>query len=121
MFLAKARDPRFWETVRTDPRYRFFLDELLAQYEEYGRGEIVDISYDAFMNYHRTGSRLLFERTYYFPRRLRLKACTFLSLIYPDNPEYFSNLCNTLWAILNEYYPEIYSLMQSPDFLIYFL
>lgn len=103
MYLEKIRDPQLWNTVRTDPRYRFFVDELLAQYEQFCRGPIVDLSYEAFMHYHRTGSRRKFEDEYYFPRRQRLKACAFLSLIYPDNKEYFANLCDTVWAICNEY------------------
>lgn len=103
MYLEKIKSPAFWETVRTDPRYRFLIDKLLEQYNQYAQGEIPDISHDAFMHYHRTGSRHEFEYNYYFPRRQRLNACAFLSLIYPDNAAYFSNLCNTIWAILNEY------------------
>ena len=72
-------------------------------YEEFGKGEIKDISYDAFMVYHRTGSRREFEFSYYFPRRQRMNTCALLSLIYPDNEEYFGNLMNTIWAICNEY------------------
>lgn len=103
MYLEKIKSPALWETVRTDPRYRFLIDDLLEKYEMYCHGDIPDISYDTFMHYHRTGSRHEFEYHYYFPRRQRLKACAFLSLIYPDNEEYFSNLCNAIWAICNEY------------------
>lgn len=102
-FCEKARDKSFWEEVRTNPEYQFLIDELLEMYEKYGQGEIKDISYDAFMVYHRTGSRQEFEFGYYFPRRNRLNACALLSLIYPDNEEYFDNLMNTIWAICNEY------------------
>ena len=61
MYLEKIKSPAFWETVRTDPRYRFMIDKLLEQYNQYAQGEIPDISHDAFMHYHRTGSRHEFE------------------------------------------------------------
>jgi len=102
MYLEKMKSAEFWDTVRTDESYRFLIDDLLSLYARYGQGELPDISYDAFMHYHRTGSRHLFETDYYFPRRQRMTTCALLSLIYPDNEEYFSNLCNTIWAILNE-------------------
>ena len=102
-FCEKARSKSFWEEVRTNPAYQFLIDELLELYEKYAQGEIKDISYDAFMVYHRTGSRNEFEFGYYFPRRQRLNACALLSLIYPDKEEYFNNLMNTIWAICNEY------------------
>ena len=102
-FCEKARSKSFWKEVRTNPAYQFLIDELLELYEKYAQGEIKDISYDAFMVYHRTGSRNEFEFGYYFPRRQRLNACALLALIYPDKEEYFNNLMNTIWAICNEY------------------
>lgn len=102
-FYEKGKDKAFWETVRTDPAYSFLVKELLEIYEKDGQGEIKDISYDAFMEYHRTGSRQKFELDYYFPRRRRLNACALLSLIYPEEEAYFQNLMNTIWAICNEY------------------
>ena len=102
-FCERVKSKSFWEEVRTNPAYQFMIDELLGMYEQYGQGEIKDISYDAFMVYHRTGSRQEFQSDYYFPRRHRLNACALLSLIYPDNEEYFDNLMNTIWAICNEY------------------
>lgn len=103
MFLEKAKSKDFWVSVRTNPKYQPIIDELLQEYQSVAQGEIKDISYDAFMHYHRTGERTLFERQYYMPRRQRLNVCALLSLIYPDNEDYFSNLMNTIWAICNEY------------------
>lgn len=102
MFYKKSKDLNFWKTVRNDDRYSFLIDKMKDMYEKFGHGELTDISYDTFMKYHRTGNRKDFERQY-FARRIRLTACTLLSLIYPDNEEYFSNLNNTIWAICNEY------------------
>ena len=103
MFKIKAKSEKFWKEVRSNPQYRFLIDELFDIYQECAQGEIKDISYDAFMEYHRTGKRNLLENNYYFPRRRRLNVCALLSLIYPDNEEYFNNLLNTIWAICNEY------------------
>lgn len=102
-FLEKVKSKEFWEEVRTNPAYDFLVKELLDIYQRDAQGEIKDISYDAFMEFYRTGSRLKFEWDYYFPRRRRLNACALLSLIYPDREEYFDNLMNTIWAICNEY------------------
>lgn len=102
-FAKKAKDKSFWKTVRTDSRYKFFVDDLLNIYNKFAIGEITDISYDLFMCYHRTGSRTEYEQGYYFPRRQRLNACAMLALIYPENEEYIKNLQNTIWAICNEY------------------
>ena len=68
------------------------------------------------MEYHRTGERNLFEYEYYFPRRQRLNCCALLSLIYPDNEEYFSNLLNTIWAICNEYCWSLPNHTQNSEF-----
>lgn len=103
MFLEKAKSKDFWASVRTNPKYQPIIDELLQEYQAVALDEIKDISYDAFMHYHRTGERTLFERQYYMPRRQRLNVCALLSLIYPENNVYFSNLMNTIWAICNEY------------------
>lgn len=78
------------------------IDELLQMYETYGKGEIADIGFDKQMHYFRTGSRMEFENAYFY-RRHRLNACALLSLVYPEKNEYFDNLMNTVWAILNEY------------------
>ena len=103
MYLDKMRSAQFWRSVREDERYCFMIDDLLREYESCGQGEIADISYDAFMHYQRTGSRHEFESKYYFPRRCRMRSCALLAMLYPEKEEYFANLCNTVWAILNEY------------------
>lgn len=99
---SKAKNSKFWEEVRTNPAYQFFVNELFAIYEEDGKGDIADISYDTFMEYFRTGTRAAFDEKYN-SRRRRLCACALLTLIYPDREEYFCNLQNTIWSILNEY------------------
>lgn len=101
-FLSEAKDKNFWLKVRQDEKYSPLIDELKSIYQKHGVGEIVDISYELFMIYHKTGSRKEFQTPYY-SRRSRLNSSALLSLIYPENEEYFSNLCNTIWAICNEY------------------
>lgn len=102
MFQEKVRSQAFWTEVREKPEYRRFREELLVMYEKDAQGELKDISYDDFMEYHRTGKRTMVDMIY-TPRRRRLNACALLSLIYPEREEYFSNLMNTIWAICNEY------------------
>lgn len=102
-FNKKAKDKAFWQNVRTDERYKFFIDDLLNMYNKFAVGEIKEIPYDVFMQYHKNGSRTEFEQGYFFPRRQRMNACAMLALIYPENEEYIENLQNTIWAICNEY------------------
>lgn len=102
MFWEKARSREFWEEVRNNPEYRIFTDGLIKIYNQTAQGEIKDISYDDFMDYHISGKRTRFMKEY-DSRRHRLKACALLSLIYPEREDYFSNLMNTIWAICNEY------------------
>lgn len=102
-FSQRAKDKSFWQKVRTDKRYKFFVDDLLNMYNKFAKGEITEISYDSFMQYHKTGKRTEYEQECYFPRRQRMNACAMLALIYPENEEYIKNLQNTIWAICNEY------------------
>lgn len=102
MFWEKAKSKEFWKEVRNNPQYRIFIDGLIKVYEKDAQGDIKDISYDDFMDYHISGERKRFMKEY-DSRRRRLNACALLSLIYPECEDYFSNLMNTIWAICNEY------------------
>lgn len=102
MLMEKARDAAFWEKVRTSEAYRPFVDELLALWERDCVPEIPACKYSEFVIFNQTGSRKEYEQSY-FLRRRAMNTAALLSLIYPDNEEYFGRLCDVIWAILDEY------------------
>ena len=90
-----ARDPKIWERVRNDEAFARHRKEIKAKYDK------------AFENKPRAYSAwevLDFPNT---PHKIdtynQLQSSALLSLIYPDNEEYYKNLVETVWEICNEY------------------
>lgn len=101
--LGRACDNEFWTEVREKDCYARFRNECLSLWNKLCEGkEIPELTYSLFKIYFDTGSRGEFESVY-FNRRLRMNACTFLSLIYPEEEKYFSYLQDVLFAVCNEY------------------
>ncbi len=101
MLFAKARDPAFWEKVRTDAAYAPLRDRIRQEYEAH-TGAIPACKYSEFIIYAKTGSRKEYESSYFFRRRA-MNTAAILSLIYPDEPAYLDRLCDVIWAVLDEY------------------
>ncbi len=93
--LDFARDKSFWENVRTSDKF--------SQH----RKEIIDIYNEAFKVSPRPHSaKEILENDDKGLWRLQfdhLQSSALLSLIYPDNEEYYNNLVDIIWAYLNEY------------------
>ncbi|MBE6561105.1 MAG: hypothetical protein E7662_08255 [Ruminococcaceae bacterium] len=102
MLLAKAKDPAFWEKVRTSDAYRPYIEELLAVWQKDAVEDFPAEKYSIFISYHLTGSRTEYQKPAYTKRRA-LTASALLSLIYPNEEKYFVKLCDVIWAILGEY------------------
>ena len=102
MLLDYAKDAAFWEKVRTTDAYRPFVDELLALWERDCVPVLPACRYSEFIVFNQTGSRKEYEQSY-FCRRRAMNTAALLSLIYPDHEEYFTRLCDILWAVLDEY------------------
>jgi len=102
MLFVNAKNPAFWQEVKTGSHYETWRDILLKYYETYTGTAIEEISFEAFMEFHRTGKRVSFEKAFNL-RRTRMSVSAFLSLIYPEREEYLTDLQNTLWAICGEY------------------
>ncbi len=90
-----AREKSFWDNVRTS--------ETFSQH----RKEIIDIYNEAFKVSPRPHSaKEILENDDKGLWRLQfdhLQSSALLSLIYPDNKEYYDNLVDSIWAYLNEY------------------
>ena len=101
MLLDTAKSPEFWEKVRTSEDYTPLRERLLALYEA-DSGPIPACKYSEFILFSVTGSRKEYESSY-FHRRRAMNTAAILSMLYPDNAEYFTRLCDCLWAVLDEY------------------
>ncbi len=99
--IAKAKDPAFWEKVRTSDAYRPLREELLALYEQTS-ADIPATKFSEFIVYQKTGSRSEYEHSYFYRRRA-MNAAAILSLICPEEEKYLVRLCDVMWAILDEY------------------
>jgi hypothetical protein len=95
--LGRACDKEFWAEVREKDCFARFRNENLAIWNNHCEGkEIPELTYSLFKIYFDTGSRSEFENVY-FNRRLRMNACTFLSLMYPEEEKYFTYLQDILF------------------------
>ena len=101
--LDRACDKDFWAEVREKDCYARFRDENIALWNNLCEGkEIPELTYSLFKIYFENGSRNEFEKAY-FDRRKMMNACTFLSLIYPEEKKYFTYLQDVVFAVCNEY------------------
>lgn len=98
----RAKDPAFWEKVRTDAAYKPYVDEALEAYAQLKDEPIPADLFSKFNLFKETGDRAEFQRPY-FRKRRRLNVCALLSMIFPDEPEYMQMLEDIIWAICDEY------------------
>ncbi len=94
--LDFARDKSLWERVRTSDEFEQHRREIKALYKEaFGKGKPRPHTADEILNENDRGIwRLQFDH---------LQSSAILSLIYPENEEYYANLLESVWAYLNDY------------------
>ena len=93
--LDFAKDKALWERIRTDKAYEQHRRELSELYEKAFKTPPRAHSADDILNNNDHGLwRLQFDH---------LQASALMSLIYPDNEEYYKNLVDSVWAYLNDY------------------
>ncbi len=102
MIFEKQKNPEYWEKTVNDSGYKLLIDELKARYKKDYMDEIPVLKYSVRSIYRKTGSRIEFE-TPYFRRRKLLTEAAVLSLLYPENEEYFVKFQDLIWAICDEY------------------
>ena len=100
--LEQAKDPKFWEKVRTEEKHRKIREELLQLWETECAGEIPTPTYSQYQAFFREGSRKPFE-TPYGRRRRQTGVSALLALIYPEQERYFGKMIDAMWATLDEY------------------
>lgn len=90
-----------WSAAAAKPEYTALIEELTQIYESECKTPIPQLTYEMFMEFSKTGIRSGYENAY-FARRRRLGALGALSLLYPDNKEYFAAMQALLWEICAE-------------------
>ena len=99
-FLSDAEK---WQKIRENPEYAPLRQFIMKEYDEFCKGrDIPVLKFSLEMEYFRNGQRRGFEKPY-FLRRRQMTIYAILSLIYPENEEYFINLCDVVAAICDEY------------------
>ena len=97
------KDAKRWRQIRENPENEPLRKFIQSEYDEYCKDrEIPVLKFSDEMEYFKNGSRAGFEKLY-FLRRRQMTVYAILSLIYPENEEYFIKLCDTVAAICNEY------------------
>ena len=93
--LDFARDPKFWERVRNTDEFEWHRREIKELYSSAFKTEPRAHSVEDVLSVDDKGLwRLQFDQ---------LQSSAILSLIYPENEEYYNNLLKIIWAYLNEY------------------
>lgn len=93
--LDFAKNKKFWERVRTSDEFAQHRQELKALYEKSFATPPRAHSADDVLNNNDHGLwRLQFDH---------LQSSALMSLIYPENEEYYKNLLESVWVYLNDY------------------
>lgn len=97
------KDTKKWQKIRENPEYAPLRAFIAKEYEEICKDKDIPLlKFSLEMEYFKNGKRAGFEQPY-FLRRRQMTVYAILSLIYPENEEYFIRLCDTVAAICNEY------------------
>lgn len=102
MLMQKAKEPKFWEQVRTDAAYTEMVDWLKAHYRDSYMEEIPTLKYSARTRYYVDGDRNDFQIPY-CRRREFMTTAALLAMIYPEEQHYMDEVQQILWAICDEY------------------
>lgn len=100
--LEKGKNLNFWKKVRDDKDYQIFRDDLLAMYKKVHRDSTPAVSFREYKFFYENGDRMKFE-TDYFSKRIRMNILALLSMIYPDEQKYLTELSDVIWAVCDEY------------------
>ena len=93
--LDFAKDELFWKNIRENEEFEWHRREIKALYKKAFETEVRPHSAFEILDNNDNGHwRRQFDH---------LQSSALLTLIYPDNEEYYNNLVNTIWAYLNEY------------------
>ena len=102
MLMKTAKDPAFWQKVRSDSAYQEIRSQIEKNYRDSRWEEIPVLKYRPRMRFYGDGDRHEFESPY-FRRRSYLASAALLALIYPEEETYLEDLQECIWAVCCEY------------------
>ena len=102
MIYLKQRKPEFWDSVRNNPNFADIIEEVKEGYIQTCDKGLEPLLVSKYNLYYETGDRSAYENDYFARRRL-LTSAFILSLIYPENAEYFEKLELVMWEICDEF------------------
>lgn len=100
--LPYVKDAAFWQKIRKNEAYAPMINEVYKAYETNKDPSLPALRYSEWSLFYKTGDRATFE-TPYFRRRHWLSAAAILALLYPEEPQYITEVQDLLWAICDEY------------------
>lgn len=102
MIYENQRKPEFWANVRNNPQYDELIQNIIKNFEETKDKGLEPLLVSKYNLYNETGDRTAYENDYFACRKLFTSAFM-LSLLFPENGEYFEKLEASMWAICDEF------------------
>ncbi|RKL66916.1 hypothetical protein CR203_13890 [Salipaludibacillus neizhouensis] len=102
LFSSKNDQHSWFKEIKQKSVYKPLLMEIEAEAQKLICEKDPELPFSLFKKYQETGSRLEYQDVY-FARRRRLNTFTIMTLLEPENVEYYEALQNTLWSICDEY------------------
>lgn len=99
--LDMLKDKSKLKQIQTSEKYALVRKNLINKYEEI-RGQDMHISFEIESEFLKNGNRVHFEERY-FLRRTKLTVCAILSIVYPDEKKFITELEEIIFDICNEY------------------
>lgn len=94
--LDFAKDKKLWENVRVSDDFARHRKEILAKYESaFAQGSPAPHTVEEILSKDDHGKWAMMLN--------QLQSSALLSLIYPDNEEYYNNLLKVIWAYCDTY------------------
>ncbi len=90
-----AKDPKIWERIRNDEAFARHRKEIKEKYDASFKVKPYASTASEVLNFPNDS-----HKADYFNQ---LQTSALLSLIYPENDEYYNNLIEVIWQICNEY------------------
>lgn len=100
--MDNAKNPKFWKAIRENEEYKVFMDTVWKNYRNLCNKTNHSHKFSDFIKFKRDGSRLDYEKNY-FNLRNKLHTLLILSLIYPEEEKYISELEDVIWNICDEF------------------
>ena len=88
------------EEIKTNPFYESYIKIIKESYKQLLKDGPINLSYQDFMSFFDSGSRVRYEKKYFDKREFL--GCSLLLYILYEDEEYLKSVCEAVWAICSE-------------------